>query len=368
MSVSCKFERSLLSHEEDETIRATHHPAIYEHDPEGLKTLRVRLRQMRDKERTLTRQKQREVRGKAEPRGGSFPGTAEHPLHRKQVFAAALKRVNKELSRVHKLEARTANSEAAWRALALRRAAQFAPYPPAGDTAGEGMRATPEPAAANERPSGQDRQGFAGDEGRAGRARLAELSGICFAPRSRGGESAILAVGRCPTPTANAMPRSSKGKGASLQENVIPSRSDSRLDTRPSNQGAIRDHAGHRCALRALRAEHRAHRCGTAVFRARHLAPVRLAVAAADPRAAFDVLVRRRDRARRRRAAGARSFHPAGGADHVGRNGIRLFHQPRAGRLFPDPQPRRRRHSLLLHLSLYRVRRRRQRPWGVSMH
>ena len=74
MAVSCKFERSLLSHEEDETIRATHHPAIYEHDHEGLRTLRARLRQMRDKERTLTRQKQREIRGKAEPRGGSFPG------------------------------------------------------------------------------------------------------------------------------------------------------------------------------------------------------------------------------------------------------------------------------------------------------
>ena len=71
MSVSCKFERSLLSHEEHETIRVTHHPAIYEHDAEGLKTLRVRLRQMRDKERTLTRQKQREVRGKAGPRAHS---------------------------------------------------------------------------------------------------------------------------------------------------------------------------------------------------------------------------------------------------------------------------------------------------------
>src|SRR3981081_3466796 len=92
MSVSCKFERSLLNREEDETIRVTHHPAIYEHDAEGLKTLRVRLRPMGDEERTLTRQKQREVRGKAEPRGGSFPGTAERPLHRKQVFAAALKR------------------------------------------------------------------------------------------------------------------------------------------------------------------------------------------------------------------------------------------------------------------------------------
>ncbi|WP_407160232.1 hypothetical protein [Bradyrhizobium sp. STM 3557] len=30
MSVPCKFERSLLSHDEYETIRLTHHPAIYE--------------------------------------------------------------------------------------------------------------------------------------------------------------------------------------------------------------------------------------------------------------------------------------------------------------------------------------------------
>ena len=129
VSMSCKRERSLLSHEEHETVRGTHHPAIYEHDGEGLQALRVRLRQLRDKERTLARQKQREVRGKAESRGGSFPGTADLPLHRKQIFAAALKRVNKEWGRVHKLKARTAHVEAAWRALALRRAAQFAPRP-----------------------------------------------------------------------------------------------------------------------------------------------------------------------------------------------------------------------------------------------
>jgi hypothetical protein len=112
MSMSCKRERSLLSHEEHETVRVTHHPAIYEHDVEGLQALRVRLRQLRDKERTLARQKQREVRGKAESRGGSFPGIADLPLHRKQVFAAALKRVNKEQGRIHKLKARTAHVEA----------------------------------------------------------------------------------------------------------------------------------------------------------------------------------------------------------------------------------------------------------------
>jgi hypothetical protein len=141
MSVSCKFERSLLSHEEHETVRVTHHPAIYEQGAEGLQALRVRLRGLRDKERTLTRRKQRDVRGKAEPRGS--PGTVERPLHRKQIFAAALKRVNKELGRVHALAARTAHVEAAWRALALRRAAKFEPHPPAGATAQEGMRALP---------------------------------------------------------------------------------------------------------------------------------------------------------------------------------------------------------------------------------
>ena len=141
--MSCKFERSLLSHDEHEVVRLTHHPAIYEHDADALKALRVRLRELRSKERTLTRQKQRERRGKAEPRGGSFPGTVEGPLHRKQVFAAALKRVNKELARVAKLAARTEHVEAARRALALHRAAQFAPHPPSGDTPHDGMQPLP---------------------------------------------------------------------------------------------------------------------------------------------------------------------------------------------------------------------------------
>src|ERR1700760_4837299 len=101
MSVPCRFERSLLSHEEYETIRLTHHPAIYEIEATELEAMRARLRTMRDKERTLSRQKRREERGKGDARGASFPGTAEHPSRRKQVFAAALKRVNNELGRLH---------------------------------------------------------------------------------------------------------------------------------------------------------------------------------------------------------------------------------------------------------------------------
>jgi hypothetical protein len=143
MSVPCRSERSLLSHEDYEVIRLTHHPAIYDVEAAELEALRSRLRKMRDKERTLGRQKQREGRGKAEARGASFPGTAEHASKRKQVFAAALKRVNRELSRLHNLAARTANVEAARKALALKRAANFIPHPPAGASANEGIVTKP---------------------------------------------------------------------------------------------------------------------------------------------------------------------------------------------------------------------------------
>lgn len=140
MSIPCKFERSLLSHDEYEVVRVTHHPAIYDLDGAQLRATSVRLRTMRGRERTLARQKQREMRGKADARGASFPGTAERPSRRKQVFASALKRVNKELSRLRKLEAHVAHVDAAHRALALRRAANFVHHPAAGDTAREGMR------------------------------------------------------------------------------------------------------------------------------------------------------------------------------------------------------------------------------------
>jgi hypothetical protein len=143
MSVPCKFERSLLSHDEYETIRLTHHPAIYDVELAELEAIRSSLRKMRAKEQTLSRQKRREMRGKRGARGASFPGTAERPSQRKQVFAAALKRINKELERLHNLAARTAHVEAARQALALRRAANFIPYPSAGATASEGM--TPHP-------------------------------------------------------------------------------------------------------------------------------------------------------------------------------------------------------------------------------
>jgi hypothetical protein len=143
MSIPCKFERSILSYDEHEVVLRSHHPQIYESGLDDLKALRQRLRDMRNKERTLALAKRREARGKGPPRGASFSGTAEHTLRRKRVFAAALKRLNREIRRMQNLSARTAHVEAARSALRMRRAAQFPPCPPAGDTRNEGMRPLP---------------------------------------------------------------------------------------------------------------------------------------------------------------------------------------------------------------------------------
>jgi len=141
MSLSCRSERSLINQEEYEVVRTTHHPAIYEVEREGLQSARKQLRALHDKERTFARQNRRTARGKAESRGGSFPGTTEGPTRRKQVFASAVKRISKELDRRKKIEARTSNVEAARKALALRRSANFVVRPAAGDSANPGMQA-----------------------------------------------------------------------------------------------------------------------------------------------------------------------------------------------------------------------------------
>ena len=139
MSMSAKTERALLNSDEIAVLRSTHHPEIYDLSRKELTELQTRLRDMRDKARTLTRQKQRETRGKSEPRGKSFPGSVEQPQRRKQLFAAALKRVKKELSRLSKLEAKMEHMEAAHKALAQRRASNFKPAIPASRTSGTGM-------------------------------------------------------------------------------------------------------------------------------------------------------------------------------------------------------------------------------------
>lgn len=140
MSIPCKTERSLLNHDEYELVRTSHYPAIHEADETVLQSARRRLRDMRNKERTLARQKRREARGKAVPRGGSFPGTAEHPARRARVFANALKRINREFQRLQFLYARAELMSAAERALRMRQTGETIHHPESGQTTHHGMK------------------------------------------------------------------------------------------------------------------------------------------------------------------------------------------------------------------------------------
>lgn len=140
MSFSNRDEQSLLTHDEYEVVKSSHHPAIYDLDKDVLRKLAQRLEAFRDKEKAFTRHKQRETKGTAEKRGKSFPGTADHPARRKQVFAHALKRVKKERTRIYNLEAKAEHVEAAHRALALHRANKFSNRPAAGLTASTGQK------------------------------------------------------------------------------------------------------------------------------------------------------------------------------------------------------------------------------------
>jgi len=139
MSMNNRRELSLLGHDEAEIVRASHHPALGELDRKALGEARGRLRELRSKERSLARQKARELRGKAEPRGGSFPGTAERPQERKQIFAAALKRLNRRQARLDADDAKARHVEAARRALAMRQSNPPPARPKAERTSSQSM-------------------------------------------------------------------------------------------------------------------------------------------------------------------------------------------------------------------------------------
>jgi hypothetical protein len=123
MAISKKDEKSLLDHEEWTLVETTHHPMLHDLEQDALEAARKRLRDLRNKERDLSQHKARVVRGKADMRGGSFPGTAERPRRRKQVFAHALRRVNSEVDRRKAQASRTRIVESQRRALAMKRAA-----------------------------------------------------------------------------------------------------------------------------------------------------------------------------------------------------------------------------------------------------
>jgi len=139
MVMSVKAERSYVSHEEFDFLSQTHYPPLADLKDEEISSALKRVRDLREKERSLTQTMRRSIRGKGEPRGSSFPGNVEKPSRRKQVFAGALKRLNREMTRRRVLAAKEELVVASRRALELKSAAGVLHHPAPGQSGREGM-------------------------------------------------------------------------------------------------------------------------------------------------------------------------------------------------------------------------------------
>jgi hypothetical protein len=138
MAMTIGEERRILAHDEFLLVEPSHYPALAELSPEDLRSLVARLRDQHNRARDLMRNGRRARRGKGEPRAATG-ALGERLGEKKQVFVAALKRVN---NRFEQLTAKRRREEhrAALRAALARRQAQRASHPGAGETAGQGMR------------------------------------------------------------------------------------------------------------------------------------------------------------------------------------------------------------------------------------
>jgi hypothetical protein len=143
MSAPISTERRILTPGEFEAVSRTHYPALCGLERPALVELARTLRDFRDKARDVSRHRRREMRGKAEPRGINAAKDESGLGRKKEVFAAALKRVNREISRQTDLARPRSQGELSQEALAARRAALVNHRPAPGRTADGGMRAVP---------------------------------------------------------------------------------------------------------------------------------------------------------------------------------------------------------------------------------
>ena len=143
MSAPIATERRILTDSEFEAVSRSHYPAVSQLDRPGLVELARVVREFRDKARDVSRQRRRELRGKAEPRSANAARDESGLGRKKEVFVSALKRVNREMTRQAELARPRSQGEISQEALALHRASLLRHHPAPGRTPDQGMRAVP---------------------------------------------------------------------------------------------------------------------------------------------------------------------------------------------------------------------------------
>ena len=143
MSLSKSAEKRMLTAEEFETVSRTHQPEIRELSRKQLSDLVKRLRDHRDKARDVARQQRREMRGKSEPRGATPAADNTGTARKSEIFAAAVKRLNREIARHDQAERRSAQGAKSRHALEIKQSSAKRNQPNPGRTASRGMRSKP---------------------------------------------------------------------------------------------------------------------------------------------------------------------------------------------------------------------------------
>lgn len=133
-----RTEDRLLTGAERDAVRQSRHPDIQSLDRDAVLALARRLREYRDKARDIARDRRRSQRGKAEPRGAGPAPAEDGVLLKKQVFAAAMKRVNSRIAALQTGDKRAKTTEFLREALQRKKAAPRH-HPNPGATAREGM-------------------------------------------------------------------------------------------------------------------------------------------------------------------------------------------------------------------------------------
>ena len=99
MALTRKDEARALDAEEQSLVEKSHHPAIKElADGELLDLLKL-VRERRDRAQRLARQKRREMRGKAAPRGVTPAAGDAGSRLKHEILAKAVRRLNSEHDR-----------------------------------------------------------------------------------------------------------------------------------------------------------------------------------------------------------------------------------------------------------------------------
>ena len=98
MARSLKQERRLLGADELTLVEKPHHPALGLLPDQDLAELRKLVRERRDRAQNIASRQRRELRGKTAPKGARAATDDSGTREKRDVLAAAMQRLNKEVT------------------------------------------------------------------------------------------------------------------------------------------------------------------------------------------------------------------------------------------------------------------------------